>query len=91
MSQSPSHSYYPWNLKCHGDSTSVVTCRKIYLELKECSDHVISLIPTNITKASQFSEDRKGRNEEKDLMFREKKRYIKKKQVMRRDGIREKR
>ena len=53
---------------------------------------MLSLIPTIITKASQFSEDRKGRNEKKkDLMFREKKRYMKKKQVMRRDGIREKR
>ena len=57
--------------------------------------NLISLIPTNITKAGQFSGDRKGRNEKKDLMFTEKKRYVKKKkkkrQVMRRDGIREKR
>ena len=59
--------------------------------------NLISLSPTNITKTSPFSGDRKGRKEKKkkkDLMFREKKRYVKKKkkqQVMRRDGIREKR
>ena len=44
---------------------------------------MISFIPTNITKASQFSGDRKGRKkkQKQDLMFREKKRYVKRKKA----------
>ena len=59
------HSCYPLNLKCHGDSTSVITCRKIYLELKECSDQPDITYLYKYTKASQFSGDRKGRKEKR--------------------------
>ena len=52
--------------------------------------NLISLISTNIPKLVNSLETEKE-EKKKDLMFREKKRYIKKRQVMRRDGIREKR
>ena len=52
--------------------------------------NLISLISTNIPKLVNSLETEKE-EKKKDLMFREKKRYVKKKQVMGRDGIREKR
>ena len=65
MAQSQSHSLYHKNLKCHGDSTSVVTCRKIYLELKECSDQPDITYPYKYNESQSILWRQKGRKGKK--------------------------